>query len=106
MSPWRPLERDDEPRPVRASLDRVIKKMGAPTASSLGAVFEGWADIVGEAVAAHARPRSLRNGTLVVDVDDPAWASELRFLGPQILDRCATAAGPDVVRRIEVKVTP
>jgi predicted nucleic acid-binding Zn ribbon protein len=106
VSPWKPLDDGREPRPVKASLDRVVHKMGGPKAASLEAVFEGWAGIVGDAVAGHARPRSLRNGTLVVDVDDPAWASELRFLGPQILDRCAAAAGADTVRRIEVKVTP
>jgi len=107
VTPWKPLDDDSrDPRPVKASLDRIVQKMGAPKAASLEAVFEGWADIVGDAVAGHARPRTLRNGTLVVAVDDPAWASELRFLGPQILVRCAAVAGVDVVRRIEVKVAP
>ncbi len=106
MSPWKPLPEDDEPRPAKASLDRIVQKMGAPKAASLEAVFERWTDIVGEGVAAHARPRSLRNGTLVVAVDDPAWASELRFLGPQILAACTAVAGADTVRRIDVKVTP
>ena len=106
MSPWRPLERDDEPRPVSASLDRIVGRMGAPRAAALSAVFDGWAAIVGEGVAAHARPRTLRKGTLVVDVDDGAWATELRSLGPRIIERCNAAAGPEIVEKIEVRVRP
>ncbi|HZN13654.1 MAG TPA: DUF721 domain-containing protein [Acidimicrobiales bacterium] len=106
MSPWKPLSEDPGPRRVAASLDAVTRRLGAPNAASLGAVFERWAEIVGEGVAGHARPRSLRRGTLIVDVDDTAWASELRFLVAQILERCVVVAGPDTVRKIDIKVRP
>jgi predicted nucleic acid-binding Zn ribbon protein len=70
----------------------------------LTAVFASWADVVGEGVAAHARPRSLRHGVLVVLVDDPAWATQLRWLESDLLARLATIAGEDTVTEIQVRV--
>jgi len=101
---WKPLENDDAPRPVRASLDGLAKRLGAPDAAALEALFDGWAGVVGDAVAAHAQPRSLRTGTLFVAVDSPAWATELRSLTARILARCAEVAGPGVVNEIDVRV--
>lgn len=103
---WRPLDDDAEPRPVSASLDAIARKLGAPKAESLAALFERWADVVGDAVAAHTRPRTLKRGVLSVAVDHPAWATELRSLEPQIVAHCARVAGADAVTKIDVRVVP
>ena len=94
----------NEPRPVGEGLDNVARRLGAPRATSLGAVFSGWADAVGPAIAAHARPVSLTDGVLTVAVDDPAWAAQLRFLVNDLVAKVAVVAGPDIVGRIEVRV--
>ena len=86
------------------SLDRVARRLGAPGARSLSAVFGHWDEIVGASVATHARPVSLRDGVLRVEVDEPGWATQLRYLAPDILRRCTEVAGPDVVVSVEVKV--
>jgi predicted nucleic acid-binding Zn ribbon protein len=67
-------------------------------------VFGGWADAVGPQVAAHARPVSLAEGTLVVAVDEPAWATQIRFLTGDILRRLAELAGSEAVVAIEIRV--
>jgi predicted nucleic acid-binding Zn ribbon protein len=95
---------DDEPRRVGESLDKVARRLGAPGARSLGAVFGHWDDIVGPVVAAHATPVSLRDGVLRVEVDEPGWATQLRYLAPDVIRRCGEVAGPDVVVSVEVKV--
>ncbi|CAN5206392.1 hypothetical protein BH24ACT1_BH24ACT1_04040 [soil metagenome] len=88
-----------------ASLDRLSASFGGPPAGVLTAVFASWDDVVGEGVAAHARPRSLRHGVLVVVVDDPAWATQLRWLEADLLTRLATVAGEGVVTEIQVRVS-
>jgi hypothetical protein len=50
-------------------------------------IFSGWDELVGEAVAARARPRVLRQGVLTVEVDSPAWATQLRCLEGEIVER-------------------
>ena len=92
------------PYPVSESLDRVTRGIGAPKATVLTAVFARWEEVVGPEVAAHAEPRSLRDGVLVVAVDQPAWATQLRFLGSDLLNRVRDATGCSDVAEIHVKV--
>ena len=104
MSSWRPLPEERGPKRLRDSLDRYAKRLGAPRASALGAVFARWEEVVGATVAAHARPVSLVDGVLVVAVDEPGWATQLRFLTADILRRLEEVAGPGVTTRLEVRV--
>ena len=110
MSTWRPLPRPGgdrpEPRPVAESLDRMARRLGAPRASVLSAVFARWEEIVGPSVAAHVHPLSLRGRVLVVATDQPAWASQLRFLVPELLGRLASIAGEEAVEQVEIRVVP
>ena len=102
---WRPLPGEDAgPRAVRDSLDGFAKRLGVSEAGPLAAVFAHWQDIVGESVAAHARPLSLVRGALVVAVDQPGWATQLRYLAPRLVERIAEVAGPGLVERLEVRV--
>ena len=106
MTTWRPFrERGErEPRPVRESLEGLASRLGAPNSASLAAVFSRWEEAVGPSVAAHCRPATLVNGVLVVEVDDAAWATQLRYLGGTIVERFGATAGPGVVTRVEVRV--
>jgi predicted nucleic acid-binding Zn ribbon protein len=69
-----------------------------------GAVSARWNELVGDTVAEHAEPCGLRDGVLVVGVREPGWATQLRFLGPEIVERCDATLGPEVVERVEVRV--
>lgn len=104
MSTWRPRRSDDGPRPARESLDKVVGRFAGSSAPALTAVFAGWAEIAGPQLAEHARPRSLADGVLVVVVDDPAWATQLTFLGADLVRRCHEITGTDSVERVEVRV--
>jgi predicted nucleic acid-binding Zn ribbon protein len=104
MSTWRPTPGESEPRPVSESLDRITRRMGAPTTSVMTAVFTRWAELVGPELADHAHPESLRSGVLTIVVDDPAWAAQLRFLAAEILARITTATSPSDVLEVKVKV--
>ena len=101
----RPLPGDRPgPRRVGDSLDRVTTSLGVPSSSTLARVFAAWPELVGESVAANTRPRSLRDGALVVAVEEPAWATQLRFLEADLLARLAEAVGAGQITRIEVRV--
>lgn len=90
---WRG-EDDDRTRPPRRvgeALADVTAGLGMDNPAALGELAARWAGIVGEAVAAHARPRRLEDGVLVLEVDSPEWATQLRFLETQLLERVAAA---------------
>ncbi|HET9689511.1 MAG TPA: DUF721 domain-containing protein [Acidimicrobiales bacterium] len=103
--PERPRRSEVDPRPVAESLDRVARRIGAPPVDVLGAVFGRWADLVGATVADHATPVSLRRGVLTVEVDSPAWATQLRLLSGDLRARVAEVPGAaDAVREVRLVV--
>ncbi|MGH9184065.1 MAG: DciA family protein [Acidimicrobiales bacterium] len=104
--PWQALPggADPGPRPVGASLDRVASALGAPDAAVLATVFGSWEELVGGGVAAHARPRSLRDGVLVIAVEQPVWATQLRWASPVLVERVNQVVGRRVVDRVVLRV--
>jgi predicted nucleic acid-binding Zn ribbon protein len=76
----------------------------APSVDVLDTVFNRWAEIVGEDVAAHSRPLSIDGETLVIVASDPTWASELRWLENEVLSRLTEVSGSDRVSKVNVRV--
>jgi predicted nucleic acid-binding Zn ribbon protein len=95
-----------DPRPLGDGLDQVLRSLGAPKASALRTVFTEWHLVVGADIAAHAKPLSLEEGRLLIGVDEPGWATQLRYLNVEILSQLAAALGEGVVTRIDVRVLP
>ncbi|HUP75004.1 MAG TPA: DUF721 domain-containing protein [Acidimicrobiales bacterium] len=100
---WR---RDEEPAPIGASLDRVLGYLKAPAARTVKTVFSEWPVLAGPQLAAHAQPIALRDGELVVEVDDPAWASQLRWLEPELRVRLEALPGRPKIDRIRFRLRP
>ena len=96
-----------EPVPLHASLDGVVHSLrgGTGDAKSMGSLFNRWVDAVGQGVADHARPVKLDGGRLLVEVDEPGWATQLRFLERDVIDRLRAVAGLEV-SRFDIRVKP
>jgi predicted nucleic acid-binding Zn ribbon protein len=94
----------DEPRPLSSSLDDVLRELGSPGAGAVRTVFSDWADLVGPATAAHAKPVSLDGACLLVVVDEPGWATRFRYEQANLLRRFADELGDGVITRIDVRV--
>lgn len=92
-----------EPIPLARGLDRLLKSLRGGDRRTTATVFGRWADLVGEPVCHHVRPLKLDSGVLVVEVEDPAWATQLKFLESDLLRRLN---GPDLARvdRLEIRV--
>jgi predicted nucleic acid-binding Zn ribbon protein len=107
VSPWRslPVARHEElPRPVGDSLAGLAKRLGAPPPALLTAVFAQWEELVGPAIAAHARPLSVTRRVLLIGADHPGWATQLRFLSAELLDRLAATAGAGQIERVDIRI--
>jgi predicted nucleic acid-binding Zn ribbon protein len=85
-------------------LDDVTRSFGAPRAGLLAAVFAHWGDLVGPEIAAHTQPRSLRGGVLVVSADQPAWATQLRYLAADLLTRIKAEIPAEEIAEIHIRV--
>ncbi len=106
--PWR--DDDSEhlgPRPPRRlseTLSEVAADLQLDEPDVIAGVMGGWAGMVGEAVAAHARPRSVRQGVLTVEVDSPEWATQLRYLEGELLLRIGRKVRPGAVTGMRLVV--
>lgn len=105
VMPWEPLPGSGgDPVGVDTGLARVLRSLGAPAPATLGSLFEDWDAMVGDQMAAHVRPIRLRDTTLVVAVNEPGWASQVRWMAPELLERLAAGLGDGVVTDVEVRV--
>ncbi|HUA95834.1 MAG TPA: DUF721 domain-containing protein [Acidimicrobiales bacterium] len=106
----RPAGPDTGPRPLTEGLDEALDRLVPSTQEgaapgALGAVFSRWDEIAGPALARHARPLRLTPGELVVAVDEPAWATQVRSLAGELLRRVGEVAG-EAPTQLRVTVRP
>ncbi|MEJ7801333.1 MAG: DUF721 domain-containing protein [Ilumatobacter sp.] len=92
-----------DPLPISTALDAVVKSLRGPSREAVGGLFGRWVDAVGDQVAQHVKPVKLDEGVLVVEVDEPAWATQVKFLTTMIIERLQDVAGVSV-ERIDVRV--
>jgi hypothetical protein len=83
----------DEPRVLSDSISDVLRALRGGDGRATAGLFARWSDIVGVAVAEHVRPVSLDGERLLVEVDEPGWATQLRFLQADVLERLHDVVG-------------
>jgi predicted nucleic acid-binding Zn ribbon protein len=96
------MSRRRAPRPasegIRAALGRAAPK------TRLAAVQGVWSEVVGERVAAAARPVSERDGAVMVACSDSVWAQELDLMQEQLLQGLRDRLGEDAPRSLRFRV--
>jgi predicted nucleic acid-binding Zn ribbon protein len=87
---------------VADALGVIGRDLGLANPSLLARLHAAWPELVGPALAAHAEPRSLRDGVLTVAVDAPGWATQLRYLEAELLRRAEEVVGEPVANAVRV----
>ena len=99
------MKRRDEPVPMREAIAAVGRDLGLAPPDVLATITARWADIVGPAVAAHARVRSVRDGECTIVVDGPAFATQLRYGSSDLVARVNDRCGEGSVTSVKVVVS-
>ncbi|MEU4315210.1 DUF721 family protein [Nocardia sp. NPDC024068] len=97
-----PRPDDRDPQPLSKLASSIARSRGWSTKVAEGTVFGHWEGVVGEDIAAHAKPVKLENGVLSVAAESTAWATQLRLLQAQLLAKISAAVGPGVVRSLRI----
>jgi len=82
---------------LSTELNALLSRLGSEPASVVNSVFTDWVTLVGEHVA------KLEHSRLLVEVTEAAWATQMRFLEPQLLTTLSTATSSNIVG-IDVRV--
>jgi len=91
------------PRVLNEVMGKLLRRMHVSDESSAIGLFSGWRQIVGDTIADHVAPKRLEKRVLVVEVDDPAWATQLKFLESQLIATLRDSVG-DEVESLEIRV--
>lgn len=97
---------DRDPTSLGDGIESVLRDLGAAPKNAIRGLFSDWTDLVGDTLAAHVKPVSLKDGTLTVDVDDPAWAAQLRFVEVEMIARLNDSLGPETVVSVRRRARP
>jgi predicted nucleic acid-binding Zn ribbon protein len=105
---WRRGASDLPRRPdktVGVVLEKLLPKLGLDQQVKQSQLVADWPQVVGDAVARHAKPVALRDGVLTLAVDHPVWLSELsRYQKPLLLRKVRAHLGAKAVRDIMFRV--
>lgn len=91
---------------IKDAFSSLLRLRGLGGVASLAALMSVWEEAVGSEVAGKVRPVALRHDELVVEVDSPAWATQVSLLSEQLLDQLAQAAGTPLASRLSARVNP
>ncbi|GAA4282564.1 hypothetical protein GCM10022261_00950 [Brevibacterium daeguense] len=91
-----------DPQPLRTGLETVAQKHGWGTSLEVGAVIGRWHDLVGPHVAAHCSPEKFEPPVLVVRASSTTWATQLRIMTRDLLDRLERELGSRVVEELTI----
>ena len=85
---------------------KVLPGLRLERAAEAGLLSARWREVVGDAVADHAEPTSLRAGVLRVRTDSPVWAAEIGYLSEMIKERANALLGAAVVSEVRLWTAP
>jgi Dna[CI] antecedent, DciA len=97
---------DKYPKRIGELLGGAARGWGMPELIDAGRIEALWRDTVGDDIAAHVTPTSLRDGVLRVRADSPIWATEVGYLRDDIAARINSKLGRSVVVEVRVWTAP
>lgn len=98
--------RQSAPAPLSGLLEALAARRGWATRLSGAQVHGRWAEIAGPELAAHAEPVRLHGGVLVLRVDTPGWATQVRYLTAELAARANAVLGEGSVTRVTITTGP
>jgi predicted nucleic acid-binding Zn ribbon protein len=93
---------DRDPQTLDAVLTRIVDDHGWQVDLKVASMFGRWADLVGPEVGAHSNPESFADGRLAVRTDSTAWATQLKWLAPNLVRRLNEDLGHGTVLVIDI----
>lgn len=91
---------------VRELLEVLSRRWRLRRRLPMALLPERWSALVGEPLARHVQPLTIRNGELVLAVDSPAWMSELQFQLPTLTARIQQGMPRPAVKRLLLTLAP
>ena len=90
--------------PLRDIIANILAGSDLPFNPEDAALWKVWDQAVGAAIASHAKPLWIKNGQLRIEVSDPIWLQELRFMEQTIREKLNGELGRKAVEKIDFRL--
>jgi len=85
---------------VKKVMATILKEYNLADTIDICKVFSAWNTIVGERIADHTKPVRVTDHILYVEVDDPLWLAQMKYMKGEILCKVEDMVKKDVIRDI------
>lgn len=92
-----------DPLPLGFWGQHFVRRQGWQRALDIQEVMSRWPEYVGAEVGAHTAVESFTAGKLTIRCDSTAWATQLKWLIPQIEKRLAERLGSDAIKQVIIR---
>ncbi len=92
-----------------SALGPLIKDLGLEDALRLYRVKKSWKETLGEPLAIHTSPTSLKGGLLHINADTPAWLQQVGYYRAKVIEKLAKFGVSDIrakLGRVERDIYP
>ena len=93
---------DRDPKLLSDVVERLVESKGWTNELNIHTLLARWALLVGGANAEHSQPEGYEDTVLTVRTDSTVWATQLRYLAPQLVAMLNEQLGDGTVTRIKV----
>ena len=90
-----------DPKTAASGLDEVLNSFGWQTQIAQAELFAKWAEVVGDLNASNSNPENLNQGTLTVRCKSTAWATQLKLMQGEILEKIQQKYGALDIEQIK-----
>jgi predicted nucleic acid-binding Zn ribbon protein len=87
----KPFDSGRDPITASSTIDSLMQDFRWQSQMEEAELFVRWPEIVGELNAKNTQPENLANGKLTVRCKSTAWATELRLMQTQILEKISSS---------------
>lgn len=98
-----PVPNSRDPQSLKEVSKRFIQHQGWQKMLDIADVKQNWVDYVGPEVGLHTQVESFRKGVLVIRTDSTAWATQLKWLLPNLEKRLAQHLGRGVITQVIIR---
>jgi predicted nucleic acid-binding Zn ribbon protein len=81
-------------------IEKVFRKLGLAKRYNEQKAVLVWEEVVGKRISEKAKPLYVRDGKLVIEVENSAWMSELHFLKREVIDKLNKRLGGFIIEDI------
>jgi predicted nucleic acid-binding Zn ribbon protein len=86
---------------IKKALENVFNEYQIKGDVDAYKIFHLWDDIVGQKTACHTKPARIGNNVLFIEVDDPLWLTQLRYMKGDILEKIEKKIRAGVLKDIK-----